>query len=743
MSVAKKKRARGRKVMDPVALGEEALRRGDYDGAIAAWEQVQEKSPSQALTSALAEVYFRRGLVRFYRHGQQKSGLADLEQAARLTPGEARYAYHLGLAHHRRADLDTAFTAYLLALDADPRFSRAAEMAILAMLEQHKDPVKSAAWETLPVDRQAEFKPLIALVRGEPPAGVPAHVESGSAGPARLWRGLAALRSGDDSGIETVYDIAQDDSQPEPVRAVAAYALGVDALRSERQEEAQAHWEAARRFGLNTPALRSNLRLLYRARAEEMMKAEQWAEAASLTDSALEIWPGASDLGELAIVCHFQAGHAQALAAHWQAAAQHWEKARGFGESSRALAQDLALAYEKSERFQEAADLWREVVRRRPRKADAPDALTSEQVALLWGHVAECYRRAGDAEEAATTLRNAIKNDPKNTDLRLELVDTMVANDQWGAAGNELGRILRQEPEKVGALVRAARINEMDGYLLRARGLWKKVLELDPHHLEALDRLAELSLSEGARLLKAGKIEQALDRFREAQTYTPDQPYLYLASADGYFSAEDRAAGRQELEHAFLLDSTDLDLFHSAVDLCHTDGQPEDAEWVITRAEELAGPHFPGDHLPADFYLEIADCCFTRRQMETGEDYVQRAERAAEGDPDALVDVGLFYLDHDQASQALPFFDRALRLDPEHGWANFHVGYSYAIAAEMREANRHWRQARRTARRSDDKELLQAIEMAREHFQRLADMIDRGLDPFQMMGMFDEDDEPW
>jgi tetratricopeptide (TPR) repeat protein len=742
--VAKKKRPRGRQAADAAAQGLEAFRRGDYDSAIAAWEKAREQKPSAELTTALAEVYFRRGVVRFHRHGQQETGLPDLDEAARLVPGEPRYAYHLGLAHHQRGDLATALTAYCLALAADPGFGRAAEMAVLAMLEQGENPLPSEAWKALAAARQSEFRALVALMRGEGVAAAPARSESEPTTAAGVWWTLAALQSGNGIAREAVRGIIQDDEQPQPLRALAAYALGFDALRRERLEEAQAHWEAARRLGLDTPGVRDNLAALYRDRAEEMMRVEQWAEAAPLVDAARDLGRADGDLEEIAIACHLRAGYDQAVAGRWREAAYHWAQARDLGEDSRTLAQNLALAYEKSERFDEAAELWREVVRRRPRKASAPDALTSEQVALLWGHVAECYRQAGDVEEAITMLRNAAKNDPDNTDLRLELVDALVANDQWDAASNEVGRILDREPDKVGALVRAARIDEMDGYLARARGLWKRILELEPGHLEAQDRLAELFLHEGARLLLAHKADEAIERFREAETYTPDEPHLYLAWADAYFGMKDREAARRKLERAFELDPTDLDVFHSAVDMCHMDGQPEDAEWVIARAKELAGPRLPGGRLPADFYLGIADCCFDRDQDEQGEDYVRRAEQAAEGDADGLVDVGIFCLDRDQDSRAMPLFDRALRIDPEHGWANFHAGYGYALAAEMREANRHWRQAARTARKTGDAELLEAVRMAREYFDRLTDMMERGLDPSLIMRLLDEDaDEYW
>jgi tetratricopeptide (TPR) repeat protein len=355
--------------------------------------------------------------------------------------------------------------------------------------------------------------------------------------------------------------------------------------------------------------------------------------------------------------------------------------------------------------------------------------------------VAECYRKAGDVEEAITTLRNAIKNDPNNMDLRLELVDALVADDRWSAADNELKRILKKEPENIGALVRSARSEETGWRPNRAQPIWRKVLALDPNHLEAQERLTELLERQGHFLMISGKTDQALECYREALAYTPDEPYLYLARADCYFDRDDLEAAREELNRAFALAPDDLDIYHSVVDLCHEQDLPDEAEWVIARAEELAGPLQPKERLPAEFYLDLADCCFKRDQTEVGDDYVQRAKQAAVDDAEGLVDVGLFYLNQDQEGQALTFFDQALRLDPGHGWANYHVGTNYAIAAEMREANRHWRQARRTARRTGDQELLEAVESIRGQFQQMITMLERGVSLEDALEVFD--DESW
>ena len=154
-SRSQRARARARKAAaNPVVRGQQAFHQGDYDTAITAWTQALQAEPSARVTAALAEVHFRRGLTRFHRQGQHSAGLSDLDEAARLVADDPRYAYHLGLAHHHQGDLDAAFVAHRLALDADPSFVRAAELAILTLLEQGQNPMQTAAWKSLPPDRQ-------------------------------------------------------------------------------------------------------------------------------------------------------------------------------------------------------------------------------------------------------------------------------------------------------------------------------------------------------------------------------------------------------------------------------------------------------------------------------------------------------------------------------------------------------------------------------------------------------------
>jgi len=125
-----------------------AFRRGNYGQAIAAWERVGQQTPDARPVSALAQVYFRRGLNRVYGQSPDpQAGLSDLEQASRLQPDDPCYAYHLGLAAHRLGNLDGAVRAYRAARKHAGEFAdRAAYPLALALLQRGEDPASAPVW---------------------------------------------------------------------------------------------------------------------------------------------------------------------------------------------------------------------------------------------------------------------------------------------------------------------------------------------------------------------------------------------------------------------------------------------------------------------------------------------------------------------------------------------------------------------------------------------------------------------
>ena len=192
---------------------------------------------------------------------------------------------------------------------------------------------------------------------------------------------------------------------------ILSYYLGVAAMRGDDRVSAAAAWQRAREAGVATSWSNQNLGALVQEDMFAAVSEDRWQDAVN----ALKREPALAQnriLAETAALAYYHLGYEAGLAGRWSTAVQHWRAANEL-HGSRYLAQNLALAEEALGNWEQAAEAWRDMVRRRPRKPDHPDYLSDAQVAAIWNHVAECYQRAGAGEEAVKTLRAAANTPPR------------------------------------------------------------------------------------------------------------------------------------------------------------------------------------------------------------------------------------------------------------------------------------------------------------------------------------------
>ena len=116
----------------------------------------------------------------------------------------------------------------------------------------------------------------------------------------------------------------------------------------------------------------------------------------------------------------------------------------------------------------------------------------AEKRAWLRRRVLTCYQKAGQPDAAITHYRAAVKADPDDLDLRLELAEALLANEQEIAGRNELRRILERDPHHQGANAKLAEFHQMRGEWWEAERLYRDVLAADPDNNSAKRGLAEL-----------------------------------------------------------------------------------------------------------------------------------------------------------------------------------------------------------------------------------------------------------
>lgn len=504
-----------------------AFQSGRFGDAIAVWQTL---GADPAVARALAEAHFRRALAAPIVVVPTSEIVADLRRAADLRPDDLRFAFHLGRMLHRTRDYGAAAEQYRAVLARDPQNAAAARLLVVLTLEQDPWADLSGLPGMTPAV-QAWAAPPQALLAGRPP-----QVDDSALG--AFWRGLGLLVAGDAAAAREV--LADERSLPASgLHPLRRYHRGAAAARAGDTAAAFALWQQVFAAGDRPPGLQDNLAALVYERLAALVEAGNVAAAGKVAFNWVELFGGGAAFDELRIRALDRAAAAEAEAGNWQHAAELWEAARRLLYGTQNLGSpgpimhNLALAYERQERWEDAADAWRALLRTRPRKGAAREADAQNDARWAWvrKRIITCYREADRPDEAVAVFRQMIKLEPDDLDLRVELADALQANDQERAAQNEIRRILEIDPYHPEAALREAEFLSERWQFAQAQELARAVAERNSNRPDIQRRVAELFLNHGRTHAQYGHYAAAYEAFVAGEAFQPDNPRFPINQA--------------------------------------------------------------------------------------------------------------------------------------------------------------------------------------------------------------------
>jgi tetratricopeptide (TPR) repeat protein len=509
-------------IADPRQRGLHAFQAGRFAEAIVAWTPLAERDP--AARAALAEAHFRRALGG----PPLAPALDDLRRAVGLAPDQPRYRFHLGRYLHRSGDLAAAREQYRAVLERDSSWAGAAKLLALVALEQNpRADLADLPGFTPTLERL--IVPAQALLRGD------AMPDDDDSPVGRFWRGLGRVATGDAAASD---DLADERSLPTPtLNALRRYYRGVAAARAGDTATAQKLWQRTLEADIVPARLRENLAVLLLEQLTALVDAGDIVGAAALAQRSIGL-PGSAAFDELRLLALDRGAYTAAAAGDWSRAAELWQVAREIVGSSanlgspQPLLHNLALAYECLERWEEAADAWRGMLRTRPRrKAAEESALSDQQWAWVRTRIITCYQHAGRPDQALAVFRQIIKEDPNDLDVRVQLADALLANDQARAAENEIGRILQIDSQHVDALLRHVAFIDTRMQLPESEQIMRDLVARHPERADLRQLAGQHFLQHGRQYAEWGSIDKALNAFVEGERYDPENYLLLLNQA--------------------------------------------------------------------------------------------------------------------------------------------------------------------------------------------------------------------
>ena len=735
--------------------GLHAFNRHDYAGAIVAWNRANRQIPNTVSAEAVAEAHFRLGVAKLYGQAKRsvlprnvEAGLQALREAVRCLPGDPCYTYHLGVAEHHAGSLDRAVQAYQAVrksagASANAFAKRAAFPLALVLLQRGQDPAASSVWAELTPGEQTM------LIQAQELRTRPSRLSSDVP---PLWQGMAALDRGAPKEAEAALVRAAEGPDWPEHRATGHYYLGVLAARREEWDQAGRQWSAACAGGLAAAWVKYNMGELYHRRAEDWLQKEDLELALAAATEATRHKPDDARLAELTSQIYQRIGYQAASAGEWMAALEKWNEAREIGGGSFRLAYNLALAYEHAEDWYSAGETWREALRRRPRRADHPDAVTDDQVARLWRRAAEAYHKAGEYGESANVYRQALKWNPEDLETRMLLAQGLLDDGRLQAAENELSRVLERDPDHIPALLLIGEvIAESDHWWQHAAAprYWKRVLELDPGHVEARQLLVDYLVNQAQENMSWGDYVDALPMYAEALAYQPQNARVLAALGGCHFQLGRPDEAQTYIDQAMRYAAEDLMVYGELIAIWARQGDIERAKQVMAEAEAAV------QTIPFVFYVAQAGLCIHADWLDLARTWLDRAiEEAADGDH-VYTAIGEMAVMVGAVEIGDEYLERAIEAGQDVGQVHLLRGVLSARGGDMDTAHRHWKEAEKVARKERDRTLQEGVEAARMVFGMppslrsimLSDpsLLDQGGPlgrlPFPFLGFLDDEDE--
>ncbi len=727
--MARKKKQKHRKAQKPTvgdSLGKAlaALQQGNLEAVRYQAAQARKfaKTPTEQAQAdqLLNEVTFRVTL----KESSPGKKLAALAELVKTAPSDARLQFHYGIALLQTGNAKNAQQAFQLVAQIEPGRDGLAFFQQLTTLALKKLPDKSASLS------EAEANTISALQklqRQPSPSLARMDVAGPVLGTPQLWTELLTLRHDKTcTQAPAVEHLGRAHARPVAAAVLESF-RGTAAMRADNQEAAMHAWQRAMSQGLHDTWLRKNLGLSTRREAQKLAAAGKWPALSKMAGS-LPATLDDTQVTELISLAFFHVGYEHAQKEKWTQALTAWKKASEMSHN-RYLAQNLALAYEHLDQFPAAADAWREMIRRRPRKSDHPDSLSDKHVSAIWAHAADNYFQAWQDDEAVTCFQKAIQYDPKNMTARFRLVDVYQEKEviNLDAAMRELNAILDIEPDNIEALTQLAKL-QSDDWRYNAAPLWKRIMALEPDNVEAREALVSSYISQiyppslqqtfGDGRVKHYRIppqnnpsiyKQRLSLIQEALDFIPDHPRLVAALGSVHQQNGKKDLACEAFLRAFELAPNNPTIASSIVQNLALMNETAILETLIPKIHEIP-------ELLAEFWVDQGIYLLDRPQW--AERFFDEAVRHVAYSPHrskagVLVDIYMALNQEGQRANALKqqYLHKIQTDVPQSGAVEYLDGFiHYQRTGNVSRARRKLRRARELAQAAHDTFLLQQIQ---------------------------------
>jgi len=176
-----------------------------------------------------------------------------------------------------------------------------------------------------------------------------------------------------------------------------------------------------------------------------------------------------------------------------------------------------------------------------------------------------------------------------------------------------------------------------------------------------------------------GGLKRAVELYREAVAYAPDDPHAWYDLASAFGDAGDMKHAAEAAREALRRDSRSADA-HNVLGIVElSEGDPRGAMEEFHKAIAI-------DPRNARAYNNIGNVARAMRRSAEAEEAYRKALAFAPNYADPLNGLGALEIDRDRHREALAYFDRALQIAPHHLEARLNRAVALQLSGDFRGA---------------------------------------------------------
>jgi len=706
-----------------VQQGLSSFNRGEYPTSIRYWQQAVSLSPDARLPEMLAEAYFRHALSLYPEDAynlQARAGrqiISELHQAIQNNPNQPIYLYHLGLAYHRKGNLDKAVSWYRKALDAEPLNQRFQYHLAIAYMETGNFAESLEVFESLkgPVGK---YSAVLSLLKQAKYSDIIEMLADDNSGYGAFFRGLACIanHNGKQAKAELRKAISSEHRSKETMlvdESLAQYYLGIAYAMSGNMFSAVKTWETACKNERIKTLMEPDMMDVYRELAASYVQKDALDKAIKIWESMLKLQPENEVAKKNLVRAYFLAGNEFAQQDNLRRAIAKWKRVAELDPKNADVLHNLALAYDKQNDPDTASQYWSQVISLWKQKLRSARSDTLEdkdtlkkRLNVAHKHLADNYLKIGWLDKAVGEYRNATYCVPDDVDALVELGKLYLYRNRFAGAVREFQKALRHKPDDVDILNHLAFANMLNDKPEKAIECWKKVLEIEPQNAPALEQITACCKERAAEYWYTDR-KKALEWLQKAIGANPTDPSIHI-----FIGGVHLVDGEMELA---------AEAFSKAVKIVPT--APETyigigcqylEEFHQDKAEEYFQKALTIDTINPMLAMPIASSYCDREDFDTAIKYFDIAIERAPTEPEVYYSIAAILFENDEYQLAQQYIKRGLTTTPDMPEMHMFLAQSYINNAQFDKARKELNQALKLAKEQKKGELIDIIQQMLE-----------------------------